>query len=105
MADSTVKELREWITESHYALNDIVIDGEEQLNIARRALYNARMDFPVPDVHSLRIYDAADPAGEAVTRAVEMLKKAQDAVENAKTECARAVRELDRLSPPFTDER
>jgi len=99
MADATVKELREWIIESHHALNDVVVDGEEQVNVARRVLYNVRMNFLTPDPHSLQIYDAADEAGMAIAQAVEMLLKAQTAVETAKDECARAVRELDRLSP------
>lgn len=105
MADVTVKELREWIIESHHALNDVVIDGEEQVNVARRALYHRRIDFPTPDPLSLQIYDAAEDAGSAVARAVELLRKAQDAVEDAKDKCARAVNKLDRLSPPFSDER
>jgi hypothetical protein len=105
MADVTVKELREWIIESHHALNDVVIDGEEQVNVARRALYQRRMDFPTPDPLSLEIYDAADEAGLAIARAVEMILKAQDAVEVAKDKCAKAVNKLDLLSPPFSDER
>lgn len=100
MAESTEMELREWIIEAHYALNDVVVSGEEQVNVARRALYVRREAFPTPDPRSLEIYDAASDAGFKIAKALEKIEEAQLALEAAKDECAKAVATLDRLSAP-----